>query len=54
MLLLNEIDHVRFLETNDDNWYKLCIKEVRWKQMNLDEYIKNDNKIDQIRFEGIK
>lgn len=44
----------KFLETNDNNWYKLCRKEVRCKQMNLDEYIKKDNKIEQIRFEGIK
>lgn len=43
----------KYLETNDENWYKLCRKEVGWKQTDIDDYIKKDNKIEQIRFEGM-
>ena len=43
----------KYLETNDENWYKLCRKEVSFKQMSVDDYIAKDNKIEKIRVKVI-
>lgn len=42
----------KFLETNDNNWYKLCSKKIRFKQLSFDYVIKKD-KYEQIRLEGM-
>lgn len=43
-----KIDHVKFLETNDVNWYKLCINKINYKQLSVDD-VKKD-KAEQIKF----
>lgn len=40
----------KYLETNDDNWYKLCRKKIGYKQTDINDYTNKDNKIEQIRF----
>ena len=37
-----------FLETNDKNWYKLCINKINYKQLSVDD-VKKD-KAEQIKF----
>ena len=40
-----------FLETNDNNWYKLCRNKIGWKQTDIDDYIKKDKEsFKQIKF----
>lgn len=48
----NERSLDKYLETNDKNWYKLCSKKIRFKQLSFDYVIKKD-KYEQIRLEGM-
>lgn len=41
----------KFLETNDNNWYKLCRKEITFKQLRIDENkLQAKEKAEQIKF----
>ena len=41
----------KFLETNDDNWYKLYKKEITFKQLRIDENrLQSKEKVEQIKF----
>ena len=41
----------KFLETNDDNWYKLCKKKITFKQLRIDENrLQSKEKVEQIKF----
>lgn len=41
----------KFLETNDNNWYKLCKKEITFKQLRIDENrLQTKEKVEQIKF----
>lgn len=41
----------KFLETNDNNWYKLFRKEITFKQLRIDENkLQTKEKAEQIKF----
>ena len=44
-------NEIKYLETNDNNWYKLCRKEITFKQLRINENkLQTKVKVEQIKF----
>ncbi|MCQ2017268.1 hypothetical protein [Clostridium butyricum] len=46
----SKIGRVKFLETNDENWYKLCMRKINFKQLDINDVLNKNENVEQIKF----